>query len=103
MIKEFEDNNGNYVFCFVGIELFDYLQSVLNLFESNFHPGSKTFKSGWHSTVVEYRLENITITIGDLYDVLCVTLINPITEHSIDKVKKWVEFIDNELTNENSI
>jgi len=97
MIKEIILEEGTHDFIFVGIEPYNYLDRVLNIFESNFSFTSKKHISGWHSTIIEYIVQDITITIGDAYDVLSITLINPITDNSIEKVKSWVQNIDESL------
>lgn len=97
MYKEFTDSNGFHVFCFVEIEPYDYTLKIINFFETKFTPKFKESKSGWHSTVVEFHLDNVVLTIGDLYDVLCVTLQSPLSEDAIKQVREWVELIDNEI------
>lgn len=94
MIKELKLKEGTYSFVFVGIEPYDYLDRVIKIFESNFEFVNKNQVSGWHSTVLEYTFQDLTITIGDAYDVLSVTLAKPITDVSIEKVRGLVQTID---------
>lgn len=98
MIKEIILENGTHSFIFVGIEPYDYLDKVLNIFESNFEFVSKKHISGWHSTELEYLLQDLKITIGNLHDVLSITLIDPTSESSLGKIRILVRTIDEFLT-----
>jgi hypothetical protein len=100
MIKEIKLEEGSHSFIFVGIEPSDYLERVIKIFENNFEFSNKKHVSGWHSTVLEYIYQDLTITIGDLYDVLSITLITPITKSSIEKVNELVQTIDDFLSDE---
>jgi len=101
MFKEFINSKGDCVFCFVGIDPYNYILDVFQFFESKFNPTSKISKSGWHSTIMEYQLSDVIITISDLNDVLCITLQSPINEARINLVRKWVEIIDEEIQKTN--
>jgi hypothetical protein len=100
MIKEIKLKEGTHSFIFVGIEPYDYLDRVIKIFESNFEFANKNQVSGWHSTALEYTLQDFIIIIGDEYDVLSITLVKPITEVSLEKVRELVQTIDNLLSEE---
>ena len=98
MLKEIILEDGTHSFIFAGIEPYDYLNKIIDIFESNFKFTSKKHISGWHSTVIEYLIQDITITIGDAYDVLSITIISPISHSSVIKVREWAIDIDKKVT-----
>ena len=100
MTKEIYLIDGSPSFIFIGINPFEYLDKVLLFFENNFAFSSKKYISGWHSTVYEYKLEELTFHIGNESDVLSITLITPITKSSIEKVSELVLTIDDFLSAE---
>jgi hypothetical protein len=97
MTKEIILEDGNLAFIFVGIEPYDYLHKAINIFESNFKFIEKKHISGWHSTIFQYSIEDLVITIGDAYDTLSLTLISPYDDNAIEKVRAWVNHIDESL------
>jgi hypothetical protein len=100
MTKEIILEEGNLSFVFVGIEPYDYLNQVINIFESNFKFTDKKNISGWHSTVIRYSYDDIILTIGDTYDTLSITLVSLFDKSSADKIRELVKYIDDILNNE---